>query len=288
MAQQKQHIRDRTLFDGVFTKYLLKFCFKVLFKLTGWRTCNAIKQGAGITIAAPHTSNWDFLYALGAAILLDKKIYFSIKDSWCKLPIIGHFMMWCGAIPIDRSNSSGGQVAQINTFIQRHRDSDIFFLFTPEGTRSNTKKWRSGFYHVAEGTRLPIFLAKIDYRLKEVGVFHSYQLTGHKTLDMQALQAPYNHIQGKYPQYQYPPYTGPMPTISDAEAAIMQAIYTLQSTANQSNIAAHLSHQHTIASTLNVLLEKGIVSTVDSSDEPYYQLTLTGRGYLCHLIPILR
>ena len=62
----------------------------VVLKSMGWRYSGTFPCCSKMILAvAPHTSNWDFVYALGAAILQDVKIYFSIKDVWCKYPIIG-------------------------------------------------------------------------------------------------------------------------------------------------------------------------------------------------------
>ena len=82
MSKNNLSIREKTIFDGIFTKYFLKSVFSLWFKLAGWKITETSAKGAGVAIAAPHTSNWDFIYALGAAILQDTKIYFSIK--FCK------------------------------------------------------------------------------------------------------------------------------------------------------------------------------------------------------------
>jgi 1-acyl-sn-glycerol-3-phosphate acyltransferase len=197
-------MRERTIFDGIFTKYFLKSIFFLWFKLAGWTITNVTPKGAGVTIAAPHTSNWDFVYALGAAILQDVKIYFSIKDVWCKYPVIGRWIMYLGGIPIDRSSKGSGQVNQIKEFIEIHKTARIFFLFTPEGTRSSVTKWKTGFYHVAIDCELPIFLAKVDYANKEAGVFQFFSPTGNKDEDIKYLQKAYQSIQGKYPNKQFP------------------------------------------------------------------------------------
>ena len=117
MTKKSLSIREKTIFDGLFTKYFLKSLFTLWFKLAGWKVCRFPPEGAGVAIAAPHTSNWDFIYALGAAILQDVKIYFSIKDSMCKVPVLGTLLMWLGAMPIDRSSKGQGQVEQIKEFI---------------------------------------------------------------------------------------------------------------------------------------------------------------------------
>ena len=287
MTKKILNIRDKTIFDGVAGKYILKYFFRFWFKITGWRTTNAVSKGAGITIAAPHTSNWDFVYALGAAILLDKKIYFSIKDSWCRIPLIGQLIMWLGAIPIDRSSGGRGQVALIKEFVERHKTRDIFFLFTPEGTRGQSNKWKTGFYHVAQDTGLPIFLAKVDYKIKESGVFHSYQLTGDKEDDIKSIQESYTSIYGKFPDDQFPHYVGPMPHISDLDADIMKAVYSLKGMATQVEIAAKIKLGKLSLSALEFLTEKGILAQDIKNGEPCYRLTFVGKGYLLHLVPTL-
>ena len=191
MAKKTLEIRDKTIFDGIFVKYVLKFIYTIWFKLSGWKTTPSAPEGAGITIAAPHTSNWDIVYALGAAILFDVKIYFSIKDSWCKIPVIGRIMLWMGAIPINRSTKGQGQVELIRNFVERHKDSRIFFLFTPEGTRGAVDRWKTGFYHVAKDAGVPILLAFIDYDKKECGIREVVYPSGDMQADMQKIMAFY-------------------------------------------------------------------------------------------------
>lgn len=283
-------IREKTIFDGVFTKYVLKFIFTVWFKLAGWKLCKTAPEGAGVAIAAPHTSNWDFIYALGAAILQDVKIYFSIKDSLCKVPVLGSVLMYLGAIPIDRSPNGVGQVDQIKSFIKSQKLNRVFFLFTPEGTRSGVKKWKTGFYHVAQGCELPIFLAKVDYLSKEAGVFHTFTLTHHKENDINAMQASYESIQGKFPEDQYPAYTGKMPEINETEAAIIKAMYSFKGVATKVEITGKAKINNLSTSMLDFLIEKGLLektTTVTPSNEPTYQLTFAGRGCFLHLSPTL-
>jgi hypothetical protein len=290
MTNKRLHIREKTIFDGVFTKYILKSLFSLWFKLAGWRITSSIPNGAGVAIAAPHTSNWDFIFALGAAILQDTKIYFSIKDTWCRLPIIGRFMLWLGAMPIDRSSKGKGQVELIKEFVQSQKESRVYFLFTPEGTRGQSEKWRTGFYHVAQGAGIPIFLAKVDYQLKEAGVFHSYQLTDDKENDINAIQASYKNICGKYPQQQYPHYIGAITKVSAAEALIMKTMYSFKGVATKVEISAKLKKKELSITMLDFLVEKGFLEKSlpkESSLEPRYQLTFAGKGCLLHLYPTL-
>jgi hypothetical protein len=290
MSKKILNIREKTIFDGVFTKYFLKSIFSVWFKLAGWTVTKTSPQGAGVAIAAPHTSNWDFLYALGSAILQDIKIYFSIKDSWCRLPIIGNFMMWLGAMPIDRSSKGKGQVELIKAFVAKQKNEKVFFLFTPEGTRGKSDKWKTGFYYVAQDCGIPIFLSKVDYLIKEAGVFHSYTITGDKEDDIKAIQASYKRIAGKFIDKQYPHYEGSLPKITDAEAIVMKAIYSFKGVATRMDIAAKVKRKELSASMLEFLIEKGILEKTNQKGddvEPCYHLTFLGKGCLLHLYPSL-
>lgn len=286
MAKKELKIRDKTIFDGIFVKHILKFIFGLWFKLTGWKITNTAPEGAGITIAAPHTSNWDAFYALASAILMDIKIYFSIKESWCRVPLIGPIMMWLGAIPIDRSGANG-QVEKIKNFVERHKNHRIFFLFTPEGTRGKIVKWKTGFYHIAEGCQLPVFLAKVDYRIKEAGVFHSYRITGNKEDDIRSIQESYKSVQGKYPAIQFPEYTGPIPDLSDTEISILKAFYSVKGVATQMEIAAKIRLNLLTTTMLDYMIEKGVLEKTGSGNEPTYQITFVGKGCLLHFYPVL-
>jgi hypothetical protein len=288
MAKKELTIREKTIFDGIFTKYFLKFIFTVWFRVAGWKLCKVAPEGAGVAIAAPHTSNWDFVYALGAAILQDVKIYFSVKDSLCRVPLLGTWMMYLGAIPINRSAKGVGQVEQIKQFINSQKLNRVFFLFTPEGTRGLVPKWKTGFYHVAQGCQLPIFLAKVDYLSKETGVFHTFSLTENKESDIKAIQASYESVQGKFPLGQYPAYTGQMPKISEVEAKVIKAMYSFKGVATKVEITAKAKLGELSTTMLDYLIDKGLLEKSTSntkSGEPGYQLTFAGRGCFLHLSP---
>lgn len=287
MSTQKLQIKDRTIFDGFLVKVLLKYLYIAWFKLSGWKAIGNPPHQAGITIAAPHTSNWDIVYALGAAIMFDIKIYFSIKESWCRLPVVGKIMLWMGGMPIDRSSGAKGQVELIKNFVRSHKHERIFFLFTPEGTRGSVSKWKTGFYHVAQDAGLPIFLAKVDYRNKESGVFHAMDLTGDKNADIANIQESYKRVCGRFPEQQFPPYSGPLPDISPVEARVLRALDSLKEKATQTEISARARFEELSQEMLDFLVEKGIVSVSESIVEGKtvnkYQLTLAGKGVLFHL-----
>ena len=288
MAQMNDNslqIREKTITDGVFAKYILKFLFKLLFALTGWTPGPAPTQTA-VAIGAPHTSNWDFIYGIGAAIILDVKVYFSIKESWCKIPGIGRLFMYMGAIPIDRSTPGKGQVELISEFVQTMKNQRVYFAFTPEGTRSKVEKWKTGFYHVAEDCELPIHLGQLDYKNKQVGIFHTFEITGDKEHDIKVLQEAYKLIHGGNIEKQYPDYTGPVPDVTQTQAQIMKALYQFAGPMPFVDIATKMNLDNLDESSVEELVEAGLVEVATGSKIDY-QLTYEGKGCLLHLFPRL-
>ncbi len=290
MTRETPAIRDKTIFDGRLIIAIFKLLYSIIFKVTGWKMAPTVPQGAGITIAAPHTSNWDIFFALGTAINNDVKIYFSIKESWCRIPVMGTFILWLGGIPINRSKPQG-QVDLIKNFVDKHKSKRIFFLFTPEGSRGKVEKWKTGFYHVASDCGLPIFLAKVDYRIKEAGVFHTFQLTGNKENDIRAIQESYKSVCARHPEKQFPSYTGPLPEVSEDEASIMRSLYTLKGMATAMEIGTRARIDRISTSMLEFLLGKGLLERVPGSKkkntEYRYQLTCKAIGLLLHLYPTM-
>ena len=281
-------VREKTLMDGFFIKRVLKFFFKILFKLTGWTSGPAPKT-TGIVIGAPHTSNWDFLFGLGAAIIEDVKVYFSIKQSWCRIPVVGSVIMWLGAIPIDRSIPGLGQSEQIAKFVEKMKDQWIYFAFTPEGTRSKVEKWKTGFYHVAQDCQLPLHLAKLDYENKNAGIFHSFHPTGNKEQDIKVLQQAYSLIHGKNTEKQFPDYVGKPPEVSRTDAEVMKAMYLVGDNATELQIAARANFSVQASTMLDPLIGFGLIEKSETEfNEPAYTLTFKGKGALLHMFPELK
>ena len=81
------------------------------------------------------------------------------------------------------------------------QQSDWFWLaIAPEGTRSYTPHWRSGFYHIALAAKVPLVCAYIDYPNKEIGICKELMLSGDEAADLAQIQQVYHQFQGKNPQ----------------------------------------------------------------------------------------
>lgn len=176
---------------------ILRF-FSWWFKQKGWRLGPNIPAEIKkcVVIAAPHTSNWDFLYALGALYLFGVPVKYLAKKELFRWPL-KFILTSTGGIPIDRSKNSG----MVDAAIKKFNESDeLVLMIAGEGTRGKVQKWKSGFYHVALGAGVPLMLAYLDYAKKEAGFGEPIYLSGDKEKDAALIKAFYADKTARYPE----------------------------------------------------------------------------------------
>ncbi|MBU3848780.1 MAG: 1-acyl-sn-glycerol-3-phosphate acyltransferase [Candidatus Acinetobacter avistercoris] len=169
--------------------------------LLGWEIDNHwdLNIDQCVMIAAPHTSNWDALYARLALKALGVNVRITIKDSYMKFPL-GPFVRAMGGIGIDRSPKAAGQerpsmVEVMSELFNKH--PKLVMLVTPEATRAKQEQWKTGFYHIAVTAGVPIALAYMDYAKKKTGVGKIIYPSGDMDKDMTEIMAFYAQISGK-------------------------------------------------------------------------------------------
>ena len=172
---------------------------KLFLGIMGWKV--KTPEGADfsrcVMLAAPHTSNWDFPFAQAACWILGIRWRYFIKDSYTRNPIFGWFFRATGAIGVDRSKRKSNLVQFAIEQFDQHKK--LVVLVPAEGTRKRVEKWRTGFYHIALGAKVPIALGFMDYGKKETGVLAVFDLSGDFEKDMQFIQDAYLPITPKYP-----------------------------------------------------------------------------------------
>ena len=144
-----------------------RFCSFVL-KMLGWEVVVEWPESRKyIIVVYPHTSNWDFLLGIFASRSSRlKSPHFIAKHTLFKKPF-GWFFRGLGGIPVDRRHRAS--VAQ--QLAERFDEAEEFILgLAPEGTRSHSDHWKSGFYHIARAAKVPIVMAFFDYPNKQVGL----------------------------------------------------------------------------------------------------------------------
>jgi 1-acyl-sn-glycerol-3-phosphate acyltransferase len=146
-----------------------------------------------VGIAAPHSSNWDGIFGIAAACWLGLGAQWMGKSQLFRCGL-GPLMRALGGIAIDRGNPHGavGQMAEL------FRQNEKMWLFiAPEGTRKPVKKWRTGFWHIAEAAKVPIFPVAIDFPSKSFHLGPLIHTTGDQEKDLQTIYAFYHPFRGK-------------------------------------------------------------------------------------------
>lgn len=158
----------------------------MLMRLTGWRFTGAAVPDARkmVVIVAPHTSNWDFPTGIMAMYALGIRGTFLGKDTLFKFPM-GILMRWLGGFPVDRT-SKQNVVAQTASLVNKM--ANVLVVLSPEGTRSRTEMWRTGFWWIAHETKSPIIPIAFNFKTKEFHFYPAFHTTGDVEADVRALR----------------------------------------------------------------------------------------------------
>ena len=176
---------------------MLTSIFKIAFRLKGFSIKETIPADIKkcVVIAAPHTSNWDFVYAIAMISILKTKFNYFIKSELFKWPL-KNYLIKTGGIAVDRKSNNNFVDQCVSHFEKNER---FVLVVPPEGTRSKVKKWKSGFYHIALGAKVPLFLGYIDYEKRTIGFGKMMMLSGDKEKDIAEIRKFYSNVHAKYP-----------------------------------------------------------------------------------------
>lgn len=177
---------------------IAKFLSQLIFKVTGWQVKGQIPREVkkSIMIAAPHTSNWDLLYARCAFYIMGVDLRYTIKKEAMVGPL-GWLLKHLGALPVDRSKNNSLVQGMIDIL---NNSEEMVIMVTPEGTRKYQPRWRKGFYYAAVGAHVPIVLGYLDYAKKEAGVGPIFYPTGDVEADIEEIKKFYRTKTAKYPE----------------------------------------------------------------------------------------
>lgn len=179
---------------------------RALLRAAGWTLVfDGLPARQGVLVAYPHTSNWDFVVGVLAKWALGLPVAFWGKDSLFRVPVFGRWLRWVGGVPVDRSGANGIVGDMVARFeAARQADAFLWLALAPEGTRSFTPYWRSGFYQVTVQAGVPLGLAFFDYRRRRVGIMGYLRLSGDRAADLAAIAAAYADVQGRRPDLAAP------------------------------------------------------------------------------------
>ncbi len=163
---------------------------ELFLRSKGWRVTGAVPGVERfIFVTGPHTSNWDFVYGLSAALAMNVDIHWLGKNTLFKQPLT-RLMYWLGGISIDRSNPQGiakqvaGKIREAGT---------MALIITPEGTRSKVGRLKTGFLRIASMSDTRLLITTIDYGDKVIHL-------GEVMIPSDNMDADIDHIQNLYAQ----------------------------------------------------------------------------------------
>ncbi len=149
-----------------------------------------------VAIAAPHTSNWDFPLGILAAKAIRLKVHWMGKHSLFRWPY-GWFFRAIGGTPVHREK--GRNYIRQMTDLFEHSEQLVLAL-APEGTRSKTDHWKTGFHYIARAANVPIVMCYLDFGNKQVGIGESFIPGDDIEVDFKQIRQFYANRRGKNPE----------------------------------------------------------------------------------------
>ena len=160
---------------------VVKWAILRLYRWKGWQLDGpAPTEPKYVILGAPHTSNWDFVFFVGATHELGVRPRFLGKTSLFRWPLT-RFMRDMGGVPIDRSARHNYVDQVVAAFAA---EDEFRLVIAPEGTRGGDGRWRSGFYHIASGAGVPVVPAWVDNQTMRGGLGPAIALTGDYQADL--------------------------------------------------------------------------------------------------------
>lgn len=148
-----------------------------------------------VAIAAPHTSNWDFPLGILAAKAIKLEIHWMGKHSLFYWPW-GWFFRAIGGTPVHRDKAQN-YIRQMTELFEH--SEQLVLALAPEGTRSKTDHWKTGFHYIARAANVPVVMAYLDYGNKQVGIGGVLYPSADIDADFDQIRQYYKNKQAKNP-----------------------------------------------------------------------------------------
>ena len=177
--------------------YLTRRIGKFFWRLSGWTCVGTLPNEKKLLVAAaPHTSNWDFIVGLPIILAVGIKASIMMKKEAFIWPF-SYLWHSIGFIPIDRSGEKGAVGSAVEHF---ERSESLWFVLAPEGTRSKTTRWKTGFLSIAHQAQVPVLLVSWDFPTKTIHFGRVVQTSGDNQKDLREIQEYFSQFTGKRPE----------------------------------------------------------------------------------------
>ena len=92
-------------------------------------------------------------------------------------------------------HAAEARVAVAANFAER---TDMILAIPPEGTRSISPEWKSGFYHIAHTAGVPLIVSVLDYGTKTIRLAATFATSGDYAADLALIRKHYEGVQGRH------------------------------------------------------------------------------------------
>lgn len=189
-----------TLLNNWLLKPVFYWLATVLLFLFRWETKGKMPDYKKfVIIAAPHSSNWDFVFTMLLIFKFKISVHWMGKNTMFKWPF-RWLLKRLGGIPIDRSKKTNVVQTMVDAF---GKSKELIITIAPSGTREKVMTWKTGFYHIANQAKVPIVCGFIDYKNNTIGIGPSLMPSGEIEADMGSIKTFYSQYAGKYLQAPY-------------------------------------------------------------------------------------
>ncbi len=170
----------------------------LILRMLGWKITGNIPPSVKkcVILAAPHTSNLDFLIGRLAYFELGVPVKFLIKKEAFENPL-GGLLVKMGGIPVDRGRRNNLVEDVAGLFEKSHQ---LNVIVAPEGTRKLSVNWKKGFYYIALKANVPIVCGFVDYKKKEGGFGPMFTPSGDYDADFKIIETFYRSKTARHPE----------------------------------------------------------------------------------------
>lgn len=183
--------RKRSILSRIVRRIIM-----AIYRWKGWKLDGHLPDLPKYVIAgAPHSSNWDFVFFIGATAEEGVEPSFMGKHTLFT-GIMRNFMLDMGGIPVDRSKRANYVDQVAAEFARRDR---LALVIAAEGTRTSNGEWRSGFYHIAQAAKVPIVPAWVCNERHILGFGPPIHPTGNYAEDLLTIA---RFMRSKLPDYE--------------------------------------------------------------------------------------
>ncbi len=163
----------------------------------GWKIIGDFPEiKKSVTIFAPHTAHIDAIYGKLGFTELGVKFLFLSKKELFFFPM-NLIMKKFGSIAV-RGVKDKNAIFQVVDLL--NKADELHIVVSPEGWIKLVKHWNKGFYYMAVKANVPIVVAYMDHKKKELGVKSVIYDTSDFNAVMKQINALYEGVTGKFPE----------------------------------------------------------------------------------------